>query len=229
MREGRVRWIAVVAAYAAGAAFAAPPEPVPSPPDAPVKHIVEQAIDRGSKVILKRVDYTDGAGGGAAAAPAGPVRSRTYIEIDSRPPGAGDDREMVESQRRIEESQREMLRSVAVIEAGQNRSRETLRAVEGRGREVSGGMESGAAEVGALRGSAADVATQADDAGNAVVDAEKILRQIGNQTKELSGSIDELSARMGREGRRGERGASTILDGAAPGTGLQFEGAPEVE
>lgn len=189
---------AIVAACAAGAACAAPPEPVPSPPDAQVKRIVEQAIDRGSKVIVKRVDYTDGGSGASPEAPAGPVKSKTYIEIDSRPPGSADDRELLESQKRVEESQREMRESVEVIRESQVRGEDSLSAIQGRGQEMSGGMRGGAAETGALRGEAAGAGGKAGEVGDAVGESEKILKQIDTQSKELSGSIDELSARMDR-------------------------------
>ncbi|MEI6633330.1 MAG: hypothetical protein WCP22_05855 [Chlamydiota bacterium] len=220
MRSLRAAWKpAIIAACAAGAACAAPPEPVPSPSDAQVKRIVEQAIDRGSKVIVKRVDYTDGGSGASPEAPAGPVKSKTYIEIDSRPPGAADDRELIESQKRIEESQREMLRSVEVIGKSQERGGESLSAIQGRGQEMSGGMRGGAAETGALRGEAAGAGGKAGEVGDAVGESEKIMKQIDTQAKELSGSIDELSARMDQAQRQPGGDAPAAIEGAARGAG----------
>ena len=222
----RVAWKpAIIAACAAGAAYSAPPEPVPSPPDAQMKRIVEQAIDRGSKVIVKRVDYTNGESGASPEALAGPVKSKTYIEIDSRPPGAADDRELLESQRRIEESQREMLESVKVIGESQGRGGESLSAIQGRGQEMSGGMRGGAAETGALRGEAARAGGKAGEVGDMVGESEKIMKQIDTQAKELSGSIDELSARMDQAQRKPGVNAPAALEEAARGAARGAEAA----
>lgn len=219
--------IVVAAACAAGAALAVPPDPVPAEPEAPVRQIVERALDRGSRVIVKRVDYRDGADGEApgVGVPEAPVRSRTYIEIDTRPPGAAGDRELLESQVRIEEHQREIGRSVEAIATGQERTAGTLRSIEGLGHDVSGGMGGGAAESDALRGAVAGAAVQAGETEEAVVEADAILRQIEIQARELSGSIDELSDRIGREGRRAGVSASPVLGDAAGGSRFRFEGA----
>lgn len=215
MRTKRSAWtLSIAAACAAGAVRAAPPEALPSPPDAQVKRIVEQAIDRGSKVIVKRVDYTNAAGGAMPDAPAGPVKSKTYIEIDSRPPGAADESELLESQRRVEESQREMLRSVEVLGESQQRGANGLGTVEGSGRELSGAMRGSAAETEALRGEAAGTGGKAGEVGDAVGDSEAIMTQIDRQAKKLSETIDELSARMDHGARR--QGAA-LPAGAAGG------------
>ena len=220
----RITGIAAGAVCVAGAVFAVPPDPPPAETEAPVRRIVEQALDRGSRVIVKRVDYRDGEGGEAPGVPEAPVRSRTYIEIDTRPPGAAGDRELLESQVRIEERQREIGDSVEAIAAGQERAAVTLRSIERLGHDVSGGMGRAAAEADALRGSAAGAAVHAGETAEAVAETDTILRQIEIEARELSGSIDALSDRIGREGRRAGVRAPPILGDAAKGSAFRFEG-----
>lgn len=220
MRPMRAAWGAAVwAACLAAPSWAAPPEPHPASPEAPVKRIVEQALSRGSKVIVRRVDYADGADPSLPEAPAGPVKSKTYIEIDSRPPGSPDDRELLESQRRVEESQREMLRAADAIGESQARGVEGLGAIQGRGAELSGGMRDAAAGTEALRGEVAGTGAKAGEVGDGVGESARIMRQIDSQVKELSGSIDELSSRMDDAPRPG--------GGAAGDARRDVEGARE--
>ncbi len=182
--------LAAAAVFAAWTARAAPPGSPPPPPEAQVKQIVEQAIGRGGKVIMKRVDYADGAAGGASEASGGPVKSRTYIEIDSRPPGSAGDRDLIESQERIEKSQREMLRAVEAIGEGQRRTEAGMDAVHGLGVELSEAMRADAAAAAGLGG-------EAGDAADVARDSERIMKRIDEQAKKLSESLDDLSTRMG--------------------------------
>lgn len=184
-----------------------------------VSRIVEEALERGDRVILKRVEYR-GDGTGAAAGPAGgsdaPVHSKTYIEIDSRtpsPPAA----EMIESQRRVERNQREMQKAVRAIGIGQENIREGMAGVESSGQDLSVGMKSSRVERTAVRGDAARTGAEVSDVNRTVQDSERLLRSIDAQTKALSSAVGDLASRVeglgenikdtrGERGERGEKG-----------------------
>ncbi len=184
----------------------------PEPADAQVKRIVEDAINRGNTVILKKVDYVGGEGESPVPAPggnSGAVRSKTYIEIDSRSPSAMDG-EMVQSQKRVEESQQEMMKALDTIGQGQERQGVRLSGIESRGQDISAGMKRAADEEAAIRGQAADTGGATSDADRAVMDSDRLLMQINDQAASLSNSVSELSSRI--EGARGGMGH-------APGSG----------
>ncbi|MCX6358004.1 MAG: hypothetical protein NT045_09070 [Candidatus Aureabacteria bacterium] len=194
----------IVALLAGHFLCALTPAPDPSPaathagPEAQVKDMVDSAVQRGSKVILKRVDYAPG--GLAPADNEGQLRSKTYIEIDTRPGGSINERELLQSQQKVEESQQEMIRAVDSIGEGQQRVDATLGSVEGRQREAAGGMKSAAGEQGAIRGEAANAAGVVGDTDQAVQESGALLHQIRSQARDLSGTMDDLSSRVDAEG-----------------------------
>lgn len=192
-------WVIVIPATAQH------PGAIPSPT---VQHMVEEALGRGSRVILKRVDYVAGqdAPAGAQGEPGGAVRSKTYIEIDTRP-SAGADEEMIRSQERVEEGQREMLKAVEAIGTAQERQGSAMGAIESGQRNAASGSKSAAGEMGAMRGEAAAAGAETGEADNSVQSTEKMLEQIRGEIRNLSGAVSELSSRVDGEG------------GGAPGGG----------
>jgi len=201
----------------------------PEPSDRQVRSIVEDAINRGSTVTLKKVDYVGGEGEGAAPASggnAGAVRSKTYIEIDTRPSSAMDE-EMVQSQKRVEESQRKMMEAVDTIGQRQERQGVSLSGIESRGQDMSAGMKSAAGEEAAAGGRAADAGGATNEAGRVVMDSDRLLMQINDQITSLSNSVSELSSRieqarggMGHApGSGSRRAAVTEGSGQAEGSG----------
>jgi hypothetical protein len=182
------------------AARAQQPGVIPSPT---VRNIVEEAIGRGSRVILKRVDYVDGQGEalpGAQATPGGAVRSKTYIEIDTRPSSVADE-EVVQSQKRVEESQQQMIKAVGAIGQAQESQSGKMSAIEGRQQDAAAAMKSSAGELGAVREASASAGSTMSDADRTVQDSNRLLKQISAEIKSLSSAVDELSARVDQVGQ----------------------------
>ncbi|MDD5556696.1 MAG: hypothetical protein PHN82_05530 [bacterium] len=154
--------------------------------------VVEEAIGRGGRVILKRVDYLDG--GAGAGDEAGAVRSRTYIEIDTRA-AVPVDEDLLRSQERVEEGQREMLRAVDAIGRSQERQAGALGTIESSQADISSGMRGDAAALEAAR------EADAEAADGAIGDSRRLLGEIEREIRSLSGAVGELSSRVEAAGR----------------------------
>ncbi len=176
----------------------------PERADAQVKSIVEDAINRGSTVTIKKVDYVGGEGEGTAqpgGEKGGAVRSKTYIEIDGCPSSAMDE-EMIRSQKKVEESQREMMDAVGVIGQRQEHHGVRLSGIESKGQDISAGMKSAAGEEAAAGEQTADSGRTADEAERTIVDSDNLIMQIDKQVTSLSEAVSELSSRV-EGGRKG--------------------------
>ncbi len=200
MMPGQVTfcWTIAAAILIAAIGYGQEPETVPTPDGPAIEGIIKDAVDSGSRVILKRVEYV----GGEDTAPEGgavsdkKVRSKTYIEIETRPAGLDED-EMIESQRKVEESQREMMKAMGVIGKGQESLGDRLGTVEGLGHGMTDGMKSEAREQSGVRGETASTGSEVSDVDRTVQDSNLLLKKIDAQVKSLSGAISELSSRVG--------------------------------
>lgn len=176
---------------------AQPFPPLPLSGAEPVKRIVEDAIAQGGKVILERVDYAPEEEKSALMeGDRGGVRSKTYIEIDTRPGGSNDEKEVMKSQQKIDESQKEMIKAMESLEDEHKRMGTAMSSIDGRQRDAAAGMKSEAEEQTDIRGEAARTGSAASDSGEALQDSGALLSKIHTQVKELSGAVNELSSRV---------------------------------
>ena len=207
--RGFARWIVILFPWVVCAICAGQREGKPLPESVPLRKIVEEAIEQGSRVILRRVEYEE-AGGAATGEPDGSaeirVRSRTYIEIDTRSTDP-DDGEMIESQKKVEESQREMIRAVEAIGKGQERHAGTLSGIEGAQMDLSTGMKSSAREQAGIRGETAGTGGRVSDVDRTIQDSGRLLKRIDAQIKGLSSAVSELSSRVEGVGKSVDKAA----------------------
>jgi len=171
--------------------------PSPLSDEEPVKRIVEDAIAKGGKVILKRVDYApEDEKAARMEGDEGGVRSKTYIEIDSRPGSSVDEKEVIKSQQKIDESQKEMIKAVGAMEEEHKRMGTAMSSIDGRQRDAAAGMKSEAEEQADIRGEAARTGSAVGDSDETFQDSGALLSKIHAQVKELSGAVNELSTRV---------------------------------
>jgi hypothetical protein len=189
----------VAAIFVAVEAHAQTPADISTPAGADVEEIVTDAAHRGGRVILKKIEYVGGEGvpfDNKDGVPGEKIRSKTYIEIDTRPSVLGEEG-LIESQKKVEGSQREMMKALGVIGEGQKKIDERVGTVEVMSQDVTSGMKVEAREQSAVRGETADTGSKVSEVDRTVQDSTLLLEKIDAQIRSLSTAVGELSSRLG--------------------------------